>query len=369
MRIGIDASKLMPPRDGIGTYVRSVILTLVERAPEHELVLYPTLHSIEPRIVEQLFGVRPDNLVLAPHATPRSGDVDVFHATAWHRPSRFDGPVLMTCYDTTVLSHPRAHELANRVHCLGGLLQARLEGDTFLTLSDATAREVESWFEVPADRIEVVPAAVDSRFAAPGPEDQEAVLARFGLRSPYVLAVGTLEPRKNLARLLAAWRDLDSETRDDVPLVVVGGTGWGDPGLVEQLETTEGVRLLGHVADEALPALYAAASVFVYPSLAEGFGFPVLEAMACGTPVVTSDRSSLPEVAGDAALLVDPEDESAIRDAIARVLGDPDTRARLVEASRARARDFSWRRTIEGLLDCYARLAARPSGGRPEGTV
>lgn len=357
MRIGIDASKMMPPRDGIGTYVGGLIEALAAAAAEHELRLFGSLHPLDPLVVEQRFGVLPDNLSIADRPAPRGGEVDVFHATSWLRPSGFDGPLLMTCYDTTVLSHPAAHQLANRVHCLSGLLASHLAGDTFLTLSQATARDLGHWLEVAPERIETVPAAVDARFKAPDEVTRAATLARFGVASPYVLAVGTREPRKNLDRLLDAWQGLPAATREQTPLVIVGGDGWGDPSLSARLGAAPGARLLGHVPDAVLPALYAAATVFVYPSLAEGFGFPVLEAMACGAPVITSNRSSLPEVAGDAAVLVDPEDTAAIRGALAAVLGDAALRARLALASTARAGDFSWPATARAVVACYQRLA------------
>lgn len=358
MRIGFDGSKIMPPRDGIGTYVSSLLEALVKAAPDDQILLYETLHPIDRRIVEQRFGVRPDNLILTEAAAPRPGEVDVFHANGWLRPSDYTGPLLMTCYDLTVLTHGETHRLANRAHCLNGLLDAHRHGDTFLTLAEATARELEHWLEVPRSRIEVVAAAVDSRFRRPSPADTEQALARLGLRPPYVLAVGTREPRKNLNRLLEAWSGLDSELRSEAPLVVVGGSGWEDPDDAERMARAPGVRVVGFVDDALMPALYSAATVFVYPSLAEGFGFPVLEAMACGTPVITSSVSSLPEVAGDAAILVDPLDVAVLRSALEGLLRDPQAASRRSQASLERAARFSWHEVAERLLACYRRLAA-----------
>lgn len=361
MRIGFDASKIMPPRDGIGTFTASMVRALAEVTADSgdTLHLYPSLHPVALTVLEELLDGRPDHVELARHRVPRTEDVDIFHATSWVRPARYEGPQLMTCYDVTVLSHPRAHVLANRVHCLGGLLDAHLAGDAFLTLSQATAKELRSFLEVAESRIHVVPAAVDERFSPLDSGAAEPALAALGLAPPYVLAVGTREPRKNLGRLLDAWQGLDSTSRDATPLVVVGGAGWGDEAERSRLETAEGVRLLGYVEDDLLPALYSQASAFVYPSLAEGFGFPVLEAMACGAPVITSAVSSLPEVAGDAAMLVDPRNTEALRQALADVLANPAEAERLRTAALARAKTFSWHQSAEALLDLYSRLIER----------
>jgi alpha-1,3-rhamnosyl/mannosyltransferase len=321
------------------------------------------LHEVALPVLEDLLDGRPDHVELAATPVPRAGEVDLFHATSWVRPPTFDGLVLMTCYDLTVLSHPRAHVLTNRVHCLTGLLDAHLAGDAFLTLSRATARELQTFLEIAESRIQVIPAAVDDRFQPLDADTAEPALAALGIAPPYVLAVGTREPRKNLGRLLDAWHGLDAAIHSTTPLVIVGAAGWGDDAERSRLETTEGVRLLGHVEDALLAALYARASVFVYPSLAEGFGFPVLEAMACGAPVITSEVSSMPEVAGDAALLVDPLDTDALRQALATVLGDSATVGRLRSASLKRAKDFSWRQTAQAVLGLYDQLLTRQGGG------
>lgn len=366
MRIGFDASKIMPPRDGIGTYTASMVqaLAAVTAASGDTLRLYPCLHPIALSVLEELLDGRPDHVELADRRVPSTDDVDVFHATSWIRPPTFEGPLVMTCYDLTVLSHPQAHVLANRVHCLTGLLDAHLAGDAFLTLSQATAKELRSFLEVAESRVHIIPAAVDTRFRPLDAAAAESALAALGLAPPYVLAVGTREPRKNLGRLLDAWQGLDAPCREATPLVVVGGAGWGNEAERARLETAEGVRLLGYVEDDLLPALYAQASAFVYPSLAEGFGFPVLEAMACGAPVITSTVSSLPEVAGDAALLVDPFDTAALRQALASILADPAEAERLRTAALARAQAFSWPQSAASVLGLYRQLLGQPGEGR-----
>jgi alpha-1,3-rhamnosyl/mannosyltransferase len=172
--------------------------------------------------------------------------------------------------------------------------------------------------------------------------------------------VATLEPRKNLRRLLAAYSGLPAGLRERHPLVMAGGKGW----LLdeENLAGLDAAMRLGHVATDDLVALYSAATVFAYPSLAEGFGLPVVEAMACGAPVLTSNVSSLPEVAGDAARLVDPQDADAIRDTLRNLLEDPEARSDLRRRGFERAATFSWERTARETLELYRKLATEGDG-------
>ena len=185
---------------------------------------------------------------------------------------------------------------------------------------------------------------------------------RFGVAGRYALTVGTLEPRKNLRRLLDAWARLPASLRRERSLLVAGGRGWGSEtvaGVIARRPELAAVRLLGEVSDGDLAALYSAAEAFAYPSLAEGFGLPVVEAMACGAPVLTSDRSATAEVAAGAALLVDPEDVLAISRGLADLLGDPAERDRLGRLGAERAAELSWRRAARETLELYRRLADR----------
>jgi glycosyltransferase involved in cell wall biosynthesis len=215
--------------------------------------------------------------------------------------------------------------------------------------SDATRHDLLARFPAAAGRAVTVPLAADKRFAAATPDAE--VLARHGLaQHRYVLAVGTLEPRKNLPRLIEAWTSLGAEARGDAVLALVGPLGWEVDETLTAARASGSVRLLGHVPEPDLPALYAGSACFAYPSLYEGFGLPVLEAMSAGSPVVTSSISSMPEVAGDAALLVDPLDSGAIAAAITRVLREPALATELRHRGRARAANFSWERFAAGTL-------------------
>ncbi len=364
MRIGLDISKILPPRDGIGRYVRGLVRALAaagEKRPGFELTLYGSLHAVAPEALDRLLPTMPPNVHLARSREPSEDDVDVFHATSWWVPRHYRGPLVFTCYDLTVLTHAEYHTVANRMHVLRGLLEARLANAMFVTLSNDTADALAHWFEVPPTRSRAIPPGTGERFS-PCPASQVApVLAQLGLDQPYVVAVGTREPRKNLGRLLDAWLALPNDLRATNDLVLVGRRGWHHAELDDRLENavTRGVRLLEAVDDNALPALYTGATALAFPSLAEGFGLPVLEAMACGTPVITSNVSSLPEAAGDAARLVDPFDVAALAGALAAVLDDPAEAERLRAAGRSHVAAFTWNRCAEAMLALYDEVAGR----------
>lgn len=213
-----------------------------------------------------------------------------------------------------------------------------------ITVSEFSKGRLRDRLGIEERKIAVIPNGVDSRFRPMGDDDVYRVRRILGLSHPYVLCVGSLEPRKNLGRLLESWRRI-AATRGDRRLVLVGGTNatFRDSGL--DIRPDDHVIQLGHVADLDLPSVYTAAELFVYPSLYEGFGLPPLEALACGTPVITSSTTSLPEVVGDAAWLADPSSVDSIAGGIQRLLDDATLRASLRQRGIERARAFCWDRT------------------------
>jgi glycosyltransferase involved in cell wall biosynthesis len=229
-----------------------------------------------------------------------------------------------------------------------------------IAVSRATGRDLVELYGVPQLKIEVIPNGLSAGFGRPTAAALEQFRVDRVLPPEFFLFVGTLQPRKNLETLLRAYALVCGQT--DWPLIVVGAAGWlYDPvfHLVRQLGIGERVQFIGYAPGEELPYLYSAASVFVLPSRYEGFGLPVLEAMACGTPVVTSDRSSLPEVAGDAALLIDPERPQSIADALLRLACDPALRQELAARGLQRAAPFTWRRSAEATLAVYRSMGRR----------
>ncbi len=227
--------------------------------------------------------------------------------------------------------------------------------DAVIVPSEATKRDALKFYSPPPDKVHVIPYGVDSRFFHVESGAIEAVRHKYGLPDAFLLTVGTIEPRKNLTRLLGAYLALRAQGVA-IPLILVGRRGWRSREFVKKLEDSQlgpSVRILGFVDDVDLPALYAAATVFAYPSLYEGFGFPVLEAMAAGTPVVSSDAASLPEVVGQAGLLVSPYDTNGLAEAIRTVIAHPDLRASLREAGLQQAQRFTWSETARATLEVY----------------
>ncbi len=277
-------------------------------------------------------------------------------------------PLVVTFHDMAVYLQPetfsfRKRELQRR---LLPLVAARAAA--ILTPSVNTRRDVLRLLDVEPRRVVVTPLAADARFFGPVDDAAAAVLRQqHGVGSRYLLAVGTLEPRKNLVRLVAAFERV-AATRKGLQLLLVGGKGWRDQAIVQALghsPAREAIVTPGYVSAGALHGLYAGALALCYPSLYEGFGLPVLEAMAAGAPVLVSRGSSLDEVAGDAALAVDPRDEGDIAAAMARLCDDDDLRQRLRAAGHARAATFSWARTAELTHDVFLRVR---QGVAPDGS-
>jgi len=229
-----------------------------------------------------------------------------------------------------------------------------------ITDSERSREDILTHLSVKPGRVVSIPLAADRRFRPLPAAEIAPVLHEYGVGQPYILYVGALESRKNLPRLLAAYARL-REWSEQWRLVIVGARKWKFSPIfdtVQALGLEPHVHFTGYVADEHLPALYAGADLFAFPSLYEGFGLPVLEAMACGTPVVTSNTSSLPEVAGDAAILVDPTDVEQIANAMWLVLSQPDVAAALREKGLARAAQFTWERTARETIAVYERVLA-----------
>lgn len=282
----------------------------------------------------------------APKVERATGPVDVVHATAFPMPPR-SAPVVLTIHDLAWLEDPSHFTRRGLSFFRRGLELALRDADLVTCPSEATRADCVRHGFAP-ERVRVVPLGVDITPATS--EQVDEVKRRYGLERPYVLWAGTIEPRKNLGGLLAAYRRLDA----DADLVLVGPKGWNED--VDALIGGDAgrVHVLGFVPAADLPPLYAGASVFCFPSFMEGFGFPVLEAMSQGTPVVTSSGTSTQELAGGAGVLVDPRDAGSISDGIAEAMA---RREELAAAGRERAQGYTWERTGELLVDAYREVS------------
>jgi alpha-1,3-rhamnosyl/mannosyltransferase len=276
----------------------------------------------------------------------------------------FDGPAVATIHDLSYLHYPQHHPRERILFMERNMPRTLAQAAAIICDSEFIRQEIISILGVPADKVVAVPLGVDSTFHPRDPTMLRPVLARYHLDGlAYLLAVSTLEPRKNLPRLLIAYARLPEALRARHPLALVGAKGWLNTELerhLAPLERTGQLRRLGYVPQEDLHALYAGAHAFAYPSLYEGFGLPLLEAMASGVPALSSHRSSLPQVAGDAALLIDPEDIDALTAGLERLLSDDPWRTAARTHGLKQARRFTWEHCVEETVAVYRRLLEEP---------
>ncbi|MDK1020947.1 MAG: glycosyltransferase family 1 protein [Candidatus Hydrogenedentes bacterium] len=262
--------------------------------------------------------------------------------------------VILTVHDLSFLREPGWFRWDRSVYYRAMIRRSVRHATRILADSEATSRDLQDYLDVDPSRIDVTPLGVDSRFRPAS--DNEVARARetYKLPKTFFLFVGTLEPRKNVPRLIQAFDSIAGECEAD--LAIAGRDGWKFDSIYDAAAAAKHsgrIHFLGYVADDMLPAVLSAAEAFVWPSLWEGFGLPPLEAMACGAPVITSNTSSLPEVVGDAALTVPPEDADAIAHAMRSLLADPELRRSLRDRGMRRAGEFTWRRTAEQTYAAY----------------
>jgi len=279
--------------------------------------------------------------------------LDLLHCPGPLVPARSPVPLVVTIFDALSWRHPewltRANVASHRLVVRRGVRRAA----AVITASEHARGEIAEAYGIEQERIHVVPLGVDVQFT-PGEVSLE-VLAKLGVHGPFILTVGTLQPRKNIEGVISAFERLVAHGAD-FSLVVVGGAGWGERQTAERIQRSpagERVVLTGHVGDAELLTLYRAALCFVFPSRYEGFGLPVLEAMAAGTPVVCSNRTSLPEVTGNAAAMVSPDDVEGLESAVGRVASSPELRAVMVEHGLAQAARFTWERCAAQTVEVY----------------
>jgi alpha-1,3-rhamnosyl/mannosyltransferase len=363
LTIGIDARAAVEEPAGRGRFVRELLRHLGRREDPYRYLAYARGAWDEPlddRFEWRLDALRDPwwNLQVARRA---SRECDVFlssnsYLTAWF--TRV--PTIVVVYDLVAFVPGTPVRRAPGLIERATIKRAAGRATSLVCISKATECDLVDRLPAARGKTAVVPLGVDERFAetVPGP-GLESVRARYDLDRPFVLSVGTIEPRKNLNRTIAAFAGLPARLRDSHLLALVGPLGWEFDGIVEQAAGAANVKLLGQVPDDDLPALYQSCAVFCYPSLYEGFGLPLAEAMRSGAACLTSNVSSLPEVGGDAVVYADPRSTDEIRDQLERLLESGTERRRLGELARKRAAAFSWSRVADELARQFT-AAARP---------
>ncbi|MGQ9681269.1 MAG: glycosyltransferase family 4 protein [Anaerolineae bacterium] len=287
----------------------------------------------------------------------RFASVDLVHCTEHLLLPLRRIPAVLTVHDVVYVTHPEWHLPWNHRYLRLAMPMFARRARAIIAVSEHTKREVVQFLRVPADKVHVVYEGVEKRFApVRDPERLAAVQARYGLQPPFILAVGAIEPRKNLALLIRAFAALCLHSGFQHQLVIAGGRGWLYDDVfatAELLGLGNRCRFPGYIADEDLPALYSAADVFAHPAHFEGFGLPPLEAMACGTPIVASAATSLPEVVGEAGLLAPPRDEAAWVEALRLLTEDRELHDRLAAEGQERAARFTWEETARRTVEVY----------------
>jgi glycosyltransferase involved in cell wall biosynthesis len=391
MHIAIDYTPAVHQRAGIGRYTRGLVQALIhlnagasrgasstQGAPYQYtlLVLGKTGAHFTPTDLPANFRLRYApvsdrwatvlwyRLNLPLPVDVFTGPADIFHGPSFTLPPSFT-PSLLTVHDLSFLRYPEGAHPALLAWLTKAVPRSLRRARHVLADSESTKTDLIQLMDIPSDQITVIGAGVEERFQpVTDPETLAQVRARYQLPDRFILSVSTLEPRKNFTGLIAAFDQLMTTTHrltvDDLHLVIAGGKGWLYEDIFAAAEASparQRIHFAGFVDDQDLPALYSQASLFAFPSHYEGFGIPVLEAMACGTPVVCSDNSSLPEVAGDAALLVKATDTDALVHAMRRFLVDTSLREMLIGRGFAQARRFSWDQAAQRLLRVYHQVA------------
>jgi alpha-1,3-rhamnosyl/mannosyltransferase len=385
MKILVNATPLLMPLTGIGQYIRS-LFTAMDKMPDACINMYYGLRcergvrpqsSATTQTVTRTFSMlqrliprgrtlrRVAEKALFAYHTRSSSERTLYHEPSY-LPLPYNGPQVVTVCDLSCFDHPETHP-KERVELMQRNMPAAIaKADHIIVISEATGAALQRWFNVDKSRITNTYLAADPRFQPQPAEALAPALASLGLTTEaYVLCVGTLEPRKNLTTLFLAYSGLPAALRQRYPLVVAGMSGWNTEALMksaEDLIRRGELRLLGYVADALIPSLYAGAAAFCYPSRYEGFGLPALEAMASGVPVITSNQTSLPEVVGDAGLMLDPDDVDGLREQLQRLLEDRVFAEMMGRRGLARSRMFSWERCARETFAVYEKVMQQRGG-------
>ncbi|MEP7272228.1 MAG: glycosyltransferase family 1 protein [Acidobacteriota bacterium] len=367
MHIGIDAHAIGSKQGGNETYIRNLIMALAEIDSHNRYTIYFSRREAAGQWTGRYpnFEVRllppPTPLVRVPIALSielRRRPVDLLHVQ-YTAPPWCPVPLVTTIHDLAFEHFPETFTRRGSMQLRLTVRRAAKRAARVATVSEFSRADLIATYHLSPAKVVVTPNGVESHFSpqAASPDEGLEVRRQFGISRDFILAVGSLQPRKNLLRLLNAYGLLRAEMGERAPqLVIVGRRLWLYRGILDEIARqgwAHDVIVTDYVSEKSLPELYRAAKVFVYPSLFEGFGLPPLEAMACGTPVVTSSTSSLPEVVGDAAILIDPYDEGALAQAMVRAMTEESLRLRLRAAGLEQAKKFTWKVAAEKTLRLY----------------
>ncbi|MGB0871972.1 MAG: glycosyltransferase family 4 protein [Solirubrobacterales bacterium] len=361
LRVAIELTALELDRGGTARAIDQ-LLPLLEADPRVDIVEFRHGGSVPKSALGRLWRGLARELHFLPRELPRrvtKAGVDLLHCPSSLVPGELDIPAVITLYDVLAWDHPEWLYRANVAQIKMRMPKAIARGVHVITSSHYSKRRIIEVFDIPEDRVSVTVLGLDQRFSSEPGADDSATRSRLGIERPYLLTVGTLQPRKNVEAAIAGF-ELIADEHPDLDLVLVGARGWDDSALIGRIEASpvsDRVRILGRVSDDELLALYRGAECFVFPSRYEGFGFPPLEAMACGVPVVSSGATSLAEIVEGVGVVIDPEVPQEIADAVEAILGDPALRERMVSAGIEHAAQFTWARCADETIAVYEEVA------------
>jgi glycosyltransferase involved in cell wall biosynthesis len=377
MRVALDYTAGIRQGAGIGQYVRCLVDAMLAQDVDNQYTLITSGRPTRERAFPVADNVRgrsvgiPDRYLnilwyrwrVPVYANYFTGPMDIYHGLDFGLPP-LKGKVhkVVTVYDLAFLEHPETSVPSLAAYLNKVVPEAVAAADVVAAISHATKQALITHYNAPPAKITVIPCGVGQQFQRITDQTRlEEMRRKFELQNPLILSVGTLEPRKNHLGLIKAFSEAQASHKSAAMLAIAGGKGWmyeETQQLVAELKLEHKVRFLGRVSEGELIALYSLADVFAFPSFFEGFGMPPLEAMACGSPVITSNTSSLPEVVGDAALLVDPHDVQAIAQAITEVLENEPLRDDLRQKGYVQAQRYTWSQAASKMLAVYQQLCA-----------
>jgi glycosyltransferase involved in cell wall biosynthesis len=377
MRIVIRANMILGQRVGIGVYTLNLIKNLARLDSNNEYLIcgnsfakridagvtsffsqhqnFTFRYRRIPGKIMKTFGVKIPILSL----DSLFGSCDIYHETNYI-PLRHKGKIVLTIYDMTYKTCPQTLSKKTLPYLDNNLYRAVSKADKLIAISNSTKEDLIKYFDVPTNKISVVYGGYDKIYHPIYDHNElERIRSHYQLPQKFILSVGTVEPRKNLSLLLKAYSRLPAGFKKEIKLVLVGKKGWINQTFFEEIKElgiAGDITFTGFVPTEELPYIYNLADLFVYPSFYEGFGLPVLEAMACGTPVIVSNRSSLPEVVGDAGRLIDPEDYYELQTAIQQIYRDQSSREQMKNKGIEQAKKFSWEKCARETLLAYQQV-------------
>jgi len=369
LKIAYDASYAFGPKNGTTVYSQQLLKFLAKNDRYHQYIIFPFFFYHTCPNFKEFQPKLPQNFSIFLNKIPKYftqklwkqllPQVDILHSTTFTiPPKKFYNKFVFTVLDTTFYTHPQFHQQANIDHCLSATKIAVKTADAIIAISNQTKKDLINYFDCPESKIYVTHLACDQEFFKTKPKENiNRVLKKHKLSKPYIFHLGNLEPRKNTLGLIKAYQLLPETIRSQFDLVIAGGAGWMNNEISNYItyhNKDRRIRVLGYVEQKELPSLYQGAKCFAYPSFYEGFGIPVLEAMASKCPVLTSNISSLPEVGQNAVLYCNPYDIIDIKNKILQLLTNDNQE--LIKRGKLQAKKFSWDKCAKETIDIYEKL-------------